>query len=108
MLEGVHLVPGLRRAAAAGARRLVFVVLSIEDEEEHIRHFRFRDEGSRAAGGAATSSASPTSAGCRSSSSARAQRAGVPVIENEDADRAARTVAELVLDAAEQFRAVTQ
>ncbi len=39
---------------------------------------------------------------------ARAERAGVPVIENEDADRAARIVADLVLDAAEQSRTVTR
>jgi hypothetical protein len=32
----------------------------------------------------------------------------VPVIENEDADKAARMVADLVLDAAEQSRTVTQ
>jgi len=35
-------------------------------------------------------------------------RAGVPVIENEDADKAARTVADLVLDAAEQSRTVAR
>ena len=39
---------------------------------------------------------------------ARAERAGVPVIENENADKAARTVADLVLDAAEQSRTVTR
>jgi hypothetical protein len=32
----------------------------------------------------------------------------VPVIENEDADKAARTVADLVLDAAEESRTVTR
>ena len=39
---------------------------------------------------------------------ARAHRNGVPVIENEDADKAARTVADLVLDAAEQSRTVAR
>jgi 2-phosphoglycerate kinase len=38
----------------------------------------------------------------------RARREGVPVIENEDADRAARTVADLVLDAAERSRTVAR
>ena len=47
VLEGVHLVPGLRRAAAARERaRRCFVVLSIEDEDEHAQHFRIRDEDS--------------------------------------------------------------
>ena len=38
----------------------------------------------------------------------RARREGVPVIENKDADRAARTVADLVLDAAERSHTVAR
>ena len=86
----------------------VFVVLSIEDEDEHMRHFRFRDE---------EDSERPESRYLERFDDirrlqevivARAERAGVPVIENEDADKAARTVADLVLDAAEQSRTVTR
>jgi len=85
----------------------VFVVLSIEDENEHVRHFRFRDEDTER----------PESRYLERFGDirrlqevvlARARRTGVPVIENEDADKAARTVADLVLDAAEQSRTVTQ
>jgi 2-phosphoglycerate kinase len=39
---------------------------------------------------------------------ARARREGVPVIENDDADSAARQVADLVLDAAERIRTVAR
>jgi 2-phosphoglycerate kinase len=85
----------------------VFVVLSIEDEEEHLRHFRHRDEDSERH----ESRYLERFADIRRLQEllvARAQRAGVPVIENENADQAARTVADLVLDAAEQSRTVTR
>ena len=107
VLEGVHLVPGMVELPAPDLAVSVFVVLSIEDEDEHIRHFRFRDEDSDR----------PESRYLERFDDirrlqelvvARAHRAGVPVIENEDADRAARTVADLVLDAAEQTRTVTR
>jgi 2-phosphoglycerate kinase len=107
VLEGVHLVPGMVELPRLELAVSVFVVLSIEDEEEHIRHFRFRDEDSER----------PESRYLERFEDirrlqdfvvARAHRAGVPVIENEDADRAARTVADLVLDAAEQSRTVTR
>jgi 2-phosphoglycerate kinase len=85
----------------------VFVVLSIEDEDEHIRHFRFRDEDSER----------PESRYLERFRDirrlqevivGRAHRAGVPVIENEDANRAARAVADLVLEAAERSRTVAR
>ena len=107
VLEGVHLVPGMVELPRPELAVSVFVVLSIEDEEEHVRHFRFRDEDSER----------PESRYLERFDDirrlqelivARAHRAGVPVIENEDADRAARTVADLVLDAAEQSRTVTR
>ena len=107
VLEGVHLVPGMVELPRPELAVSVFVVLSIEDEEEHVRHFRFRDEDSER----------PESRYLERFEDirrlqelivARAHRAGVPVIENEDADRAARTVADLVLDAAEQSRTVTR
>jgi len=107
VLEGVHLVPGMVDLPRPDLAVSVFVVLSIEDEEEHIRHFRFRDEDSER----------PESRYLERFEDirrlqevvvARAHRAGVPVIENENADKAARTVADLVLDAAEQSRTVAR
>ena len=107
VLEGVHLVPGMVELPQPDLAVSVFVVLSIDDEDEHIRHFRFRDEDSERP----ESRYLERFADIRRLQEvivARAQRAGVPVIENEDADKAARTVADLVLDAAEESRTVTQ
>jgi 2-phosphoglycerate kinase len=107
VLEGVHLVPGMVDLPRPELAVSVFVVLSIDDEEEHIRHFHFRDEDSER----------PESRYLERFEDirrlqevivARARRHGVPVIENEDADRAARTVADLVLDAAERSRTVAR
>ena len=108
VLEGVHLVPGMVELPRPDLAVSVFVVLAISDEEEHVRHFRFRDE---------EDSDRPESRYLERFADIRrlqelvverANRAGVPVIENEDADKAARTVADLVLDAAEQSRTVTR
>jgi 2-phosphoglycerate kinase len=102
VLEGVHLVPGLLPAHVEDAL-VVSCVLSIEDETAHARHFLSRD------------------VGCDRPMSRyidrfddirrlqdylveRAAREGVPVIENEDADRATAAVADLVLSAAERMR----
>jgi 2-phosphoglycerate kinase len=107
VLEGVHLVPGMVELPRPDQAVSVFVVLSIEEEDEHVRHFRFRDEGSER----------PESRylerfedirNLQEFIVARAARAGVPVIENENADKAARTVADLVLDAAERSRTVAR
>jgi 2-phosphoglycerate kinase len=107
VLEGVHLVPGMVELPQPEDAVSVFVVLSIADEEEHVRHFRFRDEDSERP----ESRYLERFADIRRLQElvvARAHRAGVTVIENEDADRAARTVADLVLDAAEQSRTVAR
>ena len=107
VLEGVHLVPGMVELPRPEQAVSVFVVLSIEDEDEHVRHFRFRDEDSER----------PESRYLERFDDirrvqefiiARAARAGVPVIENENADKAARTVADLVLEAAERSRTVAR
>jgi 2-phosphoglycerate kinase len=107
VLEGVHLVPGMVELPRPEQAVSVFVVLSIEDEHEHVRHFRFRDEDSER----------PESRYLERFDDirrvqefiiARAARAGVPVIENENADKAARTVADLVLEAAERSRTVAR
>jgi len=105
VLEGVHLVPGMVDLPSPDQAVSVFVVLSIDDEEEHVRHFRFRDEDSER----------PESRYLERFEDirrlqefvvVRARREGVPVIENENADKAARTVADLVLEAAERSRTV--
>ena len=103
VLEGVHLVPGLVELPRPEKAVSVFVVLSIEDDEEHARHFQYRDEDSER----------PESRYLERFDDIRilqeiiverAHAEGVPVIENDDADRAARTVADLVLDAADRSR----
>ena len=107
VLEGVHLVPGMVELPRPDQAVSVFVVLSIGDEDEHVAHFHFRDEGSER----------PESRYLEHFDDirrlqefivARAARAGVPVIENENADKAARTVADLVLEAAERSRTVAR
>ncbi len=68
VLEGVHLVPGMVELPRPEQAVSVFVVLSIEDEDEHVRHFRSATR-IRSGRSRATSSGSRTSAACRSSSS---------------------------------------
>jgi 2-phosphoglycerate kinase len=107
VLEGVHLVPGMVELPRPEDAVSVFVVLSIADEGEHVRHFRFRDEDSERP----ESRYLERFADIRRLQElvvARAHRTGVTVIENEDADKAARTVADLVLHAAEQSRTVAR
>jgi 2-phosphoglycerate kinase len=105
VLEGVHLVPGLVELPRPDDAVSVFVVLSIDGETEHMRHFRYRDEDSERRESRYLERF-PDIRRLQELIVERARRAGVPVIENEDADRAARTVADLVLDAAERSRAV--
>src|SRR6476646_2399664 len=107
VLEGVHLVPGMVELPRPELAVSVFVVLSIEDEEEHLRHFHHRDEGSERPESRYLERFDDIRR-LQEDIVARARRAGVPVIENEDADKAARTVADLVLDAAEQSRTVAR
>jgi 2-phosphoglycerate kinase len=107
VLEGVHLVPGMVELPRPDLAVSVFVVLSISDEEEHARHFHYRDEDSERP----ESRYLERFAEIRRVQElvvARAQRSGIPVIENEGAEKAARTVADLVLDAAERSRTVAR
>jgi 2-phosphoglycerate kinase len=101
VLEGVHLVPGMVELPPPELAVSVFVVLSIEDEEEHARHFHFRDEDSEQRPYSRYIERFDEIRSLQELLVQRARREGVPVIENEDADAAARTVADLVLDAAE-------
>jgi 2-phosphoglycerate kinase len=107
VLEGVHLVPGMVELPRPDLAVSVFVVLSIENEDEHLHHFHHRDEDSDRR----ESRYLDRFADIRRLQElvvARARRTGVPVIQNEDADRAARTVADLVLEAAERSRTVAR
>jgi 2-phosphoglycerate kinase len=108
VLEGVHLVPGMVELPRPDLAVSVFVVLSIDDEEEHVRHFRFRDEDSDSRPESRYLERFDDIRRLQEVVVARAHRAGVPVIENENADHAARTVADLVLDAAERSRTVAR
>jgi 2-phosphoglycerate kinase len=107
VLEGVHLVPGMVELPSPEQAVSVFVVLSIEDEHEHARHFHFRDEGSERPESRYLDHFDDIRR-LQEFVVARAARAGVPVIENENADKAARTVADLVLEAAERSRTVAR
>ena len=103
VLEGVHLVPGKLELPRPDEAVVVSCVLTISDELAHEQHFFARDAGSERP----LSRYLERFADIRRLQAwlvGRAERAGVPVIENEDADRAASTVADLVLDAAERMR----
>jgi 2-phosphoglycerate kinase len=107
VLEGVHLVPGMVELPRPDLAVSVFVVLSIADEEEHMLHFRYRDEDSERRESRYLERFGDIRR-LQEVVVARARREGVPVIENENADEAARTVADLVLDAAERSRTVAR
>ncbi len=107
VLEGVHLVPGLVELPRPELAVSVFVVLAIGDERAHAQHFRNRFEDSERP----ESRYLERFADIRRLQDllvARARQEGVPVIENDDADAAARAVADLVLDAAERSRGVAR
>jgi 2-phosphoglycerate kinase len=86
----------------------VFAVLAIDDEEEHARHFHYRDEDSDQRPESRYLERFDDIRRLQELIVARARREGVPVIENDDADSAARQVADLVLDAAERIRTVAR
>jgi 2-phosphoglycerate kinase len=101
-LEGVHVVPGLVPSAKEGAI-VVQVLLTIDDQEEHARHFWVRDavsEGVRpvdkyldALGDIRRIQAYLVE---------RAERAGVPVFENSRIDRTVEAIIRLVLEEVER------
>jgi 2-phosphoglycerate kinase len=106
VLEGVHLVPGLVPVEIEGAL-VVHTVLRIEDEDVHRGHFHLRDA---------------TTGGVRAMDKyltrmndirtiqdyivERAGRAGVPVIEATNTERATAAVMDLVLSFAERLEPV--
>jgi 2-phosphoglycerate kinase len=102
VLEGVHLVPGLVPSSLEGAL-VSSCVLQITDETAHAQHFFTRDAGTDRPMAKYLDRFGEIRELQRYLVE-RAERKGVPVIENESADRATRSVAELVLSAAERAR----
>jgi 2-phosphoglycerate kinase len=102
VLEGVHLVPGLLPTAVENAL-VTACVLEISDETAHAQHFFTRDAGTQRAMTKYLDRFDEIRQ-LQRYLVGRAEREGVPVIENESADRATGSVAELVLSAAERVR----
>jgi 2-phosphoglycerate kinase len=106
VLEGVHLVPGMVRADIEGALVVQFV-LAIDDVEAHASHFWMRDAGS---GHSRPFERYLDSLGdireIQDYIVARAEKAGVPVIENGNIELAIAQAMELVLESAERFEKV--
>jgi 2-phosphoglycerate kinase len=100
IFEGVHLVPGLLPIEPERAIVCPFV-LSIEDETEHAQHFFSRNEGSERP---LTSYLDHFSEIRRLQSFIveRAEREGVPVIENVDAHATSAELIAMVRSAAEK------
>jgi 2-phosphoglycerate kinase len=102
IVEGVHIVPGLLPVEVGRAIVCPFV-LSIEDEDEHARHFFARSEG-----GERPSASYLEHIGDIRRLQAyiveRAECEGVPVIENLDAERTSAEMIELVRSAKGRVR----
>jgi 2-phosphoglycerate kinase len=101
VLEGVHLVPGLLPAIEGGAVSSA-CVLKICDETAHAQHFFSREAGGAERPMAKYLDRFDEIRRLQDYIAGRAERRGVPVIENESADAATAAVAELVLSAAER------
>jgi 2-phosphoglycerate kinase len=102
VLEGVHLVPGLLPSQLENAL-VTACVLQISDETAHAQHFFSREAGADRPMAKYLDRFGEIRRLQRYIVD-RAEREGVPVIENESADRATAAVAEFVLSAAERTR----
>jgi 2-phosphoglycerate kinase len=106
VLEGIHLVPGMIPAEIEGALVVQFV-LAIADVEAHASHFWLRD---RTTGGVRAFDRYLDSIGdiraIQDYIIGRAEKAGVPVIENGNIEAAIGGAMELVLERAERFEKV--
>jgi 2-phosphoglycerate kinase len=101
-LEGVHVVPGLMPAELRDAV-VVQVLLTIDDETEHARHFWVRDSASEGLRPVRKYlEALEDIRRIQDYLVERAGRAGVPVIENSRIDRTVERVIQLVLEEVEQ------
>ena len=104
IFEGVHLVPGLLPVEGERAVLCPFV-LSIEDETEHAQHFFSRNEGSKRP---LTSYLDHFGEIRRLQTFivGRAEREGIPVIENISAKQTSAEVIDMVREAAEKVGAL--
>jgi 2-phosphoglycerate kinase len=100
VLEGVHLVPGLLPALDEHAL-VTACVVKIDDETAHAQHFFTREAGADRPMVKYLDRFAEIRRLQRYIVE-RAEREDVPVIENENAERATRAVADLVLSAAER------
>jgi 2-phosphoglycerate kinase len=107
VLEGIHLVPGMVPSHIEGAL-VVHVVLRVDSEDVHRRHFHVRDA---------------TSGGVRPMDKylarmrdirriqdyilLRAEKSGTSVVDNTNPEQATAAVMELVLSSAERVQAVS-
>jgi 2-phosphoglycerate kinase len=103
IFEGVHLVPGLLPTGMEGAIVCPFV-LSIEDETEHAQHFFSRTEGSERPLGNYLDHFAEIRR-LQTFIVGRAEREGIPVIENESAEQTSADMIEIVRSAADRVRA---
>lgn len=103
VLEGVHLVPGMLPLRIDGVL-VVHCVLSIGSEDRHASHFVIRDAASDGVRPVDKYVAAlPAIRKIQDYIVDRAERTGVPVIENVTMEQAVGTVMELVLAAAESL-----
>jgi 2-phosphoglycerate kinase len=103
VLEGVHLVPGLVPLELEGAI-VSSCVLEITDETAHAQHFFTREAGTQRPMAKYLDRFDAIRA-LQDYLVERAEATGTPVVQNENAERSTRAVAELVLSAAERERA---
>jgi 2-phosphoglycerate kinase len=103
VLEGVHLVPGLVPLELEGAI-VSSCILEISDETAHAQHFFTREAGTQRPMAKYLDRFDAIRA-LQAYLVERAHATGTPVIENENAERSTRAVAELVLSAAVRERA---
>jgi 2-phosphoglycerate kinase len=104
IFEGVHLVPGLLPARLEGALVCPFV-LSIEDEDEHARHFFSRNAGSERPLRSYLDHFGEIRR-LQTFIVGRAEREGIPVIENVSAEQASAQVIDFVQSAAAKVEAL--
>ncbi|MDX6483307.1 MAG: 2-phosphoglycerate kinase, partial [Gaiellaceae bacterium] len=103
-----HLVPGLVPQRPVQGALVVHCVLTIDDEDAHASHFWVRDVSSHGVRPVHKYlDRLPDIRRLQELIVRRAERAGVPVIENTNIERSIRTVMDLVLEGASHLEAVS-